>query len=404
MLYRKIALLVAGAAVASAGVTTSTAETSYPVPSIVLSSGDTVASTYDVGNALNTKFKIYETLDFGYLNDWSNGYLLYRGAGGLCSLANRNIWFTGQTKVLNKNTGKTLATLDSSATIATKFDHAWTLDFTSNLTTGLFNPIPYTLNELDDNTHADSKVVLSAHTNCVPVSDTEAAHFWTREQYWDLVSKSIKGNTLAYYTLNPTTNTLDVRRDTETFFDSSKTYRYGSFANVVVNNIAYLYAVDDKHGYFDIHVASVPVSTIRDQTTYKYYDNSNGQWDTSAPSNSNRRESQAILGWWQGFGSGSVFYSEYHNAYLFIFFTHAQDNKFHIYYSSTPVGPWKGPYDLYTTTTGTLLNDHGVATPVYYDHTYDNLPGGKEILLTYTHTVSDIGPEKYIKAIKIKFA
>ncbi|KAK9452494.1 hypothetical protein V1511DRAFT_513781 [Dipodascopsis uninucleata] len=400
-MFIKVVLLAAWTAVVSAAVTTSTAETSYPVPSIINQYGKTLSPSYSVGSTLHTNFKVYDTLDFGYLNDWSNGYKLYREAGGLCSLSGRNIWFLGKTKVLNKATGKTVSTVDSSGTISTTFQHAWTLDFTANLTTGIFDPIPYTLAEQDANTKDSSKVSLYSHAHCVQISDTEAAHFWMKSHHVDLVSSKTDGNTLAYYKLDPATNKLNVRRDSSVFFPYT-TYSYGSFANVVVNGIAYLYAIDTRHLNYDIHVAAVPVDKIKDIKSYTYYDASNGQWSSVQPLSDSRREKHAVVSYWLGFRSGSVFYSEYHNAYLMVFFSNLQDNKFRVFYSTTPVGPWKGPTTIYSSKTGALLNDHGLATPIYYDNTYDLLPSGKEILLTYTHTV--FGDEKYVKAIKVKFA
>ncbi|KAK9452846.1 hypothetical protein V1511DRAFT_118274 [Dipodascopsis uninucleata] len=400
MVCRIVAVLVAGVGVVSAGVTTSTASTAYAIPSIINNYGETVATALDVGTAVNTNFKVYETLDFGDLNDWSNGYSVYRGAGGLCSLSGRNFWFFGQTTVVNKATGNTVASVDTSGTISTTFEHAWTLDFTSNLTTGIFNPIPYTLAEQDANTDASSKVVLSSHSNCVQISATEAVGFWKREHYIDLISKETDGNTLAYYTLDTNSNKLSVVRDSELFFDT-KGYQYGSFANVVVNGVAYLYAIDVNNGYWDLHVASVPVSTIRDITTYTYYDASSGEWSTSRPLCSGRRENAAVATYWLGFRSGSIFYSAYHNAFLLIFFANFQDNKFRLMYSSTPMGPWSEPVEIYWSSSGSLLNDHGIATQIYYDNTYTAQPCGKEILLTYSYFYFE---QEFAKAIKLKFA
>ncbi|KAK9433306.1 hypothetical protein V1505DRAFT_362294 [Lipomyces doorenjongii] len=378
---------------------TPVASSTYPIPSIITPYNQT-SPKFDAGKIQNSDFEVHDVLDFGILKDYNNEYSLDRDGGGSCSIGNRTFWFFCDTIVAD-STGAFRGFTSNSVALALDYNHAgWLRDISASSTYGVFAAIPYTDEEATLSKDVFNRYAIWTYTDCVAVSDTSAVHFWEVVQYSSGVGPISRGTTMAVYNIDPDKNELTVTRE-EQFFYSGDGYAYGSFANVVVDGIAYLYALDSTYSSRqDVHLARAPVSQITDKSTWSYFDAASGEWSSTQPSASVRNAAAAVISNSMPFSSGNIYYSEYHNQYLLVFFNNWIDNTFRVLSAPTPAGPWTTDNKvLYETVEGKSYNYGAQSTPVYYQ-TGGEL-GGKNLMLVYTYL--DV-LSKYPKALKLKFA
>ncbi|KAK9371922.1 uncharacterized protein V1513DRAFT_286356 [Lipomyces chichibuensis] len=377
---------------------TPVASTSYPIPTIITPYNNTWPE-YDTGDIHNSKFDVHDVLDFGILKDYNNEYSLDRDGGGSCSLANQTFWFFCDTIV--SQYGEFVGFLSNSVALALDYNHAgWLRDISASSTYGVFTAIPYTDGEQALAKDIFNRIAIWTYTNCVPINDTSAVHFWEVVQFIDGGDPVDQGTTMAVYNLDPDKNELSITREDQYAY-SGEQYAYGLFANVVVEGIAYLYALDVTYSSRqDVHLACAPVSQITDKSSWKYFDAESGEWSSTQPSPSERNASAAVISNSMPFSSGNIYYSEYHNQYLLIFFNNWIDNTFRVLSAPTPVGPWTTDNKvLYEAPQGKSYNYGAQSTPIYYQT--DGGRAGKDLMLAYTY--QDVG-SKYPKAMKLKFA
>ncbi|KAK9323057.1 hypothetical protein V1517DRAFT_111234 [Lipomyces orientalis] len=377
---------------------TPVASTTYPIPSIITPSNKT-SPEYYTGKLQNSDFEVHDVLDWGILEDYNNAYTLDRDGGGSCTLSNRTFWWFDDTIV--SESGAFRGFTSNSVALALNYDHAsWLRDISASSTYGIFSAIPFTEEEAENSKSIFTRYGIWTYTDCVVLSDTTAVHFWDVVQFTAGADTIDRGTTMAMYTLDPDNNELTVTRE-EQFYYTPGQYAYGSFANVVVNGIAYLYALDGIYSERqDVHLACAPVSQLTDNSSWRYYDAASGTWSSTQPSPSERNASAAVISNSMPFSSGNIYYSEYHNQYLLVFFNNWIDNKFRVLSAPSPVGPWTTDNRvLYDSPKGILYNYGAQSTPVYYQT--DGQIGGKNLVLAYTY--QDIG-RKYPRAFKLKFA
>ncbi|KAJ8097259.1 hypothetical protein POJ06DRAFT_260928 [Lipomyces tetrasporus] len=374
------------------------ASVSYALPSLLTPVRQAPSPSYGV-TPNNTDFEIESFEEFGKQEDPDNPLTIYRDGGGSCSIGNRTIWFFCDTSGYQNDTFKAIT--DNSLSVARTFDEPSLLtDATSNsLYSYGWNPaVPYTAEEYPWRNRPSKRYVMWTYTNCLQVSENRAVQYFHLYKYNSLSSTSDWGNTMATLDFDPDTEMLTVTRDKQVTFPNT-TYEYGSFANMVVDGVAFLYALDTKYSSKkDVHVARVATDSLSQYDTYQYYDASTKTWSYNQPQPTARRQSAAVMSNYMPYSTGSMFYSEYHNAYLLVYFSNWADSTFRVSYAPSPVGPWTTDDKvLYTVPQGPGGYDYGgVAHPQYYQ----DGPSGKALLVHYSYRDTSY---TYTKAAKLVF-
>ncbi|KAK9235385.1 hypothetical protein V1525DRAFT_410158 [Lipomyces kononenkoae] len=376
------------------------AQVSYLLPEYINPVQAAPSPTYWLWPANNTDFEVESVEDFGMMEDPENPLTIYRDGGGSCNLANRTIWFFCDTLGYDNNTFTAMT--DNSLSVAQTFDDPSLLaDATSNslYSYGWQPAIPYTVDEYPVRNSPSQRFTLWTYTNCIEISDTQAAHFFLLTKSNSIYSSTSWGNTMAILDLDTSTNMLTVTRNQQVMFPNT-TYSYGSFASLVIDGVAFLYALDYTYsGNQDVHVARVATWEMTDITKYQYYDASTKTWNYTQPQPTARRQSAAVISNWIPYSTGSMFYSEYHNAYLLIYFNGWADSTFRVSYAPSPVGPWTtNDQTLYTLPDGQRGYDYGGGAHVEYYQ--DDGPSGKSILLHYSYQDTSY---TYPRAAKLTF-
>ncbi|KAJ8103602.1 hypothetical protein POJ06DRAFT_217096 [Lipomyces tetrasporus] len=341
--------------------------------------------------------------DWLRMSDWASEYDIYRDGGGACSLYNRTFWVFCDTSAYSKTTGELVGFSSNSMTLAMNFSHPKDLkDFTMTPSTGWKPAIPFTDEEASCSTDPSQRYALWTYTNCVQLTQTRAMHFFKVEKFSssDGQSATEYGNTMAIYTMDPDTNVITIERPEQYWFKNT-TYGYGTFANVVVNNVAYLYGLDTTYSdNFDVHLATVPVGNETNRDYYRYYDAATGEFSSVMPVPTTRRQANAVIQGDEPFSSGTVFWSEYHNAFLLVFFNNYVDSTFRVLSAPSPVGPWNSSSTvLYRSTPGPGgYNYGGMAVPIYYQE--PRMVAGQNLLLQYSY---QNGSHTYSKILQVTF-
>ncbi|KAK9357941.1 hypothetical protein V1504DRAFT_442521 [Lipomyces starkeyi] len=311
--------------------TSPAASTTYPLPSI-LTPARATDPQFSQSPLQHSSFSVNSTVEYGKMEDPSNLYILYRDGGGSCPITNRTLWFFCDTLAYRETDGTCVGAASNSVSLATNFSLPNILmDASCTPATG-FNPaIPFT----------SAEAALAGHPSIVKFTSTST--YYT------------KGNTMAQYSLNTTSNNFTVTRASQITF-APPTYMYGTFANVVVDGVAYLYGLD-----------------ISSQT-----------WNSTMPVPTQREQSAAVIQNSIPFSTGTIFFSEYHNAFLLVFFDNYADSKYQVLSAPSPVGPWA--------TTNTVIwaltpgpggfSYGGLAHSFYY--TNDG-SAGKSLMLHYSY-------------------
>ncbi|KAK9374592.1 uncharacterized protein V1513DRAFT_74719 [Lipomyces chichibuensis] len=362
---------------------TPVASTAYSIPSIMTPARAT-SPQYSQSPLQHSSFAVASTTNFGKMADPSNTYTLFRDGGGSCAVANRTLWFFCDTLAYRTSDGRFMGAASNSISLATNFSQPAVLtDASSTPATGILPAIPWTSAEAAVAGNISQRYALWVYTNCVPTGNNTAVHFWQVNKFSSPTSHKTLGNTMAQYTLDLTTNQFTVTRNSQITF-ASPTYGYGSFANVVVNGTAYLYGIDTSYSRNDVHLATAPVNTITDLSTWQYYNASSQTWNSTMPIPNARQQSAAVIQNSIPFSSGTIFFSEYHNAFLLVFFDNWADSTFRVLSAPSPVGPWTtNNLAIWAMTPGPRGYDYGgLAHPIYYTN---NAQAGKSLMLHYSY-------------------
>ncbi|KAK9319462.1 hypothetical protein V1517DRAFT_46910 [Lipomyces orientalis] len=396
MIFSTIVLLCA---VALATAQTPVASQSFPFPSILTPQVPTNPPYYK--SPVLKPFTLSSVTDWSRMSDWNSVYNIYRDGGGSCSLSNRTFWVFCDTTAYSKTTGQILGAASNSMTVALSFTNPKGLqDVTMIPSTGWKPAIPFTDYEATFSGNIGTRYALWTYTNCAQLSETRAMHFFLVNKFSNAYSSRQYGNTMAIYTLDPVTNQITIERP-EQFWYTNQTYGYGSFASVVVNKVVYLYGLDRTYsGSYDVHLAKVPVGYETNRNYYRYYDAATGNFSYTMPVPTARRRANAVIQGTMPFSTGSVFWSDYHNSFLLVFFNNWVDSTFRVLSAPSPVGPWNVSNSvLYRSTPGPGGFNYGaVATPIYYQQ-----PGqiaGKQLLLQYSYQNTS---NTYPKILQVTF-
>ncbi|KAK9469552.1 hypothetical protein V1512DRAFT_256532 [Lipomyces arxii] len=406
MISRTLIALIALAASATAAPLvardsgTPVASTAFALPTVFTPSQDDNPPASASPLAHGT-FGIGSNTDFGMMQDYTNPNTLWRDGGGTCNIGNRTLWFFCDTLAYRKKDNRIMGAPSNSLSLAKSFDLPANLtDVTCRSSVNqCSNAIPLTSSEAAVSNSASTRYALWTFTNCVPTGDNTAVHFWQVNKFRSTSASSITGYTMAEYNIDPVSNQISITRNAQ-YAEIPPTYNYGAFANVVVNGVAYLYGLDVTYsGRNDLHLASAPVSTIGDMSTWSYYDASTKSWNSTAPVPTTRRNTAAVISNSQPFATGAtVFFSEYHNAYLMVYFNNWADSTFRVLSAPTPTGPWTtNNKAVLKVPVGSGHSYGGVAHPDYY-----SVPGptGQSLMLHYSYQ----GSRTYTRADKLTFA
>ncbi|KAK9235876.1 hypothetical protein V1525DRAFT_458176 [Lipomyces kononenkoae] len=378
LLHQLIALLACLACIACQQ---PVASTTYPIPSI-LTPARATNPQFSQAPLQHSSFAVSSTVPFGKMVDPTNAYTIFRDGGGSCHIANRTLFFFCDTNAYLNGTFKGFAS--NSISVATNFSQPNALsDASCTPSTGCPAAIPWTPAEAATQGYPSKRYALWVYTNCVPTGNNTAVHFWSLNKYSSDFSYAGLGNTMVQYALDPTTNHLTLTRNTEITF-APPTYPYGSFANVVVNGTAYLYGIDITYNRNDVHLAMAPVDTITNLTTWQYYNASSQTWTSTMPVPTARAQSAAVIQNSIPFSTGTIFFSEYHNAFLLVFFDNWADSTFRVLSAPSPVGPWTtNNHAIWAMTPGPKGFDYGgVAHSYYYTN---NATAGKSLMLHFSY-------------------
>ncbi|KAK9372465.1 uncharacterized protein V1513DRAFT_238861 [Lipomyces chichibuensis] len=370
----------------------------------------------------NLGFSVASVSNEGYLHDDSinSSYTLTSGFQGyptFCSIQDRSFWFAGPVQIQDAQQ-QTVASTSSSVAMALDFSHPSSIRELSPRPESSWPVIPLTPAEQFVSATYNQTYQFDATAHCSLINDTSALQFWDAWSYNSGLYNCFHtgGSFLVIYTLDPATNKLTVSRPAPVYQKEAIQYPYGSFSTLTVQGMTYLYAWDvyfppsddlggeeDTGGnHRDIHVAVAPTSTIEDKSTWKYYDNRTGTFSSTEPLPTTRRSSAAIIilndfstEFANTFLSASIFYSEYHDAYLLVY-APIYPPGIYVRYAPTPLGPWSSPGTkiMDPTQFGYNVVRYALASPIFFQ-TDGN--GGQSLLLT-------LSSDYQTQAFKVNFS
>ncbi|KAK9479175.1 hypothetical protein V1514DRAFT_278893 [Lipomyces japonicus] len=350
------------------------------------------------GKPKNDHFKVKHHHDHGRLHDPHSPWHVKRDLPNICSIGHRTFWFFDDTFAYSSD-GTFVGAASNSFSIAASIDEPSNVTDISITNAGdVTVAIPWFSKEAKVQ-YLSTRYALWSFAPCIPVDDHHAAQIWGVIKFDSRTNHSTIGYSVSTYEYDEDGNSLSITREQEIDI-SIDSFAYGGFSSIVVNSVIYLYALDVKHGRHDIHVAQVPRSSYADKSTWQYWDNGLQEWKSTEPNGSERQEDKAVITNSLPFSSGSVFFSEYHNSYLLVFFSFWADSKFYALSAPSPLGPWNVSNSvIYHTKPGENgYNYGGQASPLF---TSSDEPIGKKLVLSYTY--QDTTSEWYPKTETIEF-
>ncbi|KAK9459362.1 uncharacterized protein V1516DRAFT_512189 [Lipomyces oligophaga] len=235
-------------------------------------------------------------------------------------------------------------------------------------------------------------------TVCVPINSTTSIHVWNYYmEFYEIDVPQSVGSFLVSYTLSDDGKTLTTYRPKKRYTQAAgfgNDYLWGKWASIKVEDYIYLYVVDvsSEGNSQDLLVARAPVEDVMDISSWTYYSANNATWLTTAPElGESRKDTLAIYSLPDDIqfatsgeshtAGGSIFYSEYHDAYLMVFVASDDTTKYIIEYAPTPVGPWSTDRhvlytDAYHEITKSIFSVYAFSTPLIGE------PAGKQLLIS----------------------
>ncbi|KAK9382363.1 uncharacterized protein V2V93DRAFT_322264 [Kockiozyma suomiensis] len=315
-----------------------------------------------------------------------------------CAIGDNSFWFTG----LQQSDDLTVPT---SMAISQSSTHpSYVSDYSAFDPSSLIYFIPQSPEEAA--IEANTAKLSMPRTNCAMISATRAVQFW--DSWVDFASR---GSFLVQYDLKVSNNSLTVTRFKDLYGSVAENqYSYGLFASMKVNSVVYMYALDtSEYGNSqDIFVASAPAEKVVVKSTWRYWHNSTQSWSTEEPLAVKSHKLDAIyslsgsdtfaMGESLFSAGGSIFYSEYHSAYIMVYVS-TDKTKYIIEYAPTPVGPWSTLKKvLYTDSKNSLAA--ALVTPAMFSTPAAAGKSGKSLLMTPASSNSEYDGLTY----KLNFA
>ncbi|KAK9237825.1 hypothetical protein V1525DRAFT_403025 [Lipomyces kononenkoae] len=335
------------------------------------------------GEVNKDRFKVKDHYPHNKIHDKKSHWHINRDLPSPCSIGTQLFWFFDDSFVYAED-GKFVGAASNSVAIATDVNNPSDItDVSITLEGEVTVAIPWTQSEEEIQYDITARYAFWTYGSCIPIDWHHSWHFWTVVKFYAFEQYETLGYTLAQYEYDETKGSLAISRQEFLYYDQT-TYSYGAFASVYVSGVLYLYALDPNSEKYDVHVASVPTATANDKSTWTYWQASTQSWSTDAPNGSVRDEANAAIVGKLPFSTGSVFWSDYHNAFLLVFFSDFADSIFYAITAPTPVGPWDTtPIEIVKTQSGANgYNYGGQATPVFYGADGQI---GQRLVLSYTY-------------------
>ncbi|KAK9461935.1 uncharacterized protein V1516DRAFT_663643 [Lipomyces oligophaga] len=368
-----------------------------------------------------TDFTVSKVATWGSLTDWKSKHnssafhiTEYGTPVSFCPIGNHSFWVTGDVEVDN-----TPATMQLFWYYPSYLSVGMSPLHTTNVVSAMDQWLPYNGSDVSFVAWTDAQ--FSSYTNpfeqpltaCVPINSTTSIQVWN--SYLNLNTEALglpsfsQGSYLVKYTLSDDGKTLTTDRPQKfvneldtTFTEAGDNgvdltitgqYLWGKFAAMKVEDYIYLYALDVSvySNSTDLMVARAPVDDVMDSSSWSYYSASTDTWLTTAPTaTESRKDTLAIYSLpsdikfaagTENNAGGSVFYSEYHDAYLMIFVASDDTTKYIIEYAPSPVGPWSTDRhvlytDAYHDITSSIFSVYAFSTPLI------GTAQGKELLIS----------------------
>ncbi|KAK9468820.1 hypothetical protein V1512DRAFT_65632 [Lipomyces arxii] len=338
------------------------------------------------GNGKNLDFSVHSCHNNGRMHDHSSGWNVMRDVPCACPIGKNIFWFFDDTFAYDKK-GKFLgAASNSVSTARDPYSPSSITDISVTIEGKVGVAIPWTTEEAEIQFNEELRWVLWAFAPCIPLDDKHAAHMWTLSKFHSKKGYNHHGYSMAEYALDDLTGHMNITRK-DVIDVGLQTYAYGNFASVIFGEHVYLYALDIQNSArYDIHLARAPRVSFYDKTTWSYWDNGKGSWTYKIPDGTIRNKKKAVISGKAPFSTGSIFWSDYHNSYLCVFFNNWADSSFYLISAPSPVGPWNLKRNMiHKTKSGSNgFNYGGQATPSFY-------PGhgemGKKLVLSYTYNI-----------------
>ncbi|KAL1600803.1 hypothetical protein SLS60_007191 [Paraconiothyrium brasiliense] len=172
-----------------------------------------------------------------------------------------------------------------------------------------------------------------------------------------------------------------VERVVPQLFYADESPLYGGFSTIVSHESSDLYLFSKEWDATTLtggmRVAKVPVTAYKDRTQYTYWDGASWTSDLATAS-----KAPAGLLFSSSLSTGDVFWSDYYNTYMVVYFNTFADSTFYMRYAleGTVTGKWSDEIKLAATQPGTGLQPYN-----YAGHAYPSFgESGKELILSYT--------------------
>ncbi|KAK9462064.1 uncharacterized protein V1516DRAFT_663771 [Lipomyces oligophaga] len=355
---------------------------------------DNITHHYIVG-PYRTSFKVKTVGTWGELKG-----NLYAGSENIterrppvtfCPIGNHSFWFYGYNDNYNEDVKISGLAIGTSSLHP---QHA--VDIPVPLgNDGFYDVVPTSSEDLS--VQATFANLIIPRSLCVAINSTTSVQFW--DAYVDSGSR---GSVMTVYTIEDDAATLHVTRPQDVYGDAyNNEYEFGLFASLVVNKVIYLYALDvSSYGNSrQLLVARSHIDTFTDKSTWTYWTGS--KWTAVEPTATAAASSESVIyelpddqqfymGTTPFASGGSIFYSDYHHAYLMIFVSSADTSSYIIEYAPTPIGPWTTNRKvLYTDNTYAIHSS--LATPAFFSSPLINAASGKQLMLTPSNTDDQYG-------------
>ncbi|KAK9323701.1 hypothetical protein V1517DRAFT_89192 [Lipomyces orientalis] len=340
------------------------------------------------GGCKKHHFKVKHHHPNGGIHDPHSPWHVHRDLPCICPIGHRMFWFFDDTFAY-KADGAFVGAASNSLAVANDVDNPSNITDISVAHNGdVTVAIPWTDSEAEIQYDIEARYAFWAYGPCVPIGPHHSWHFWAIVKFYGFQKYRHIGHTLAQYEYDEEKDQLSISRHSTVYYGENS-YPYGAFASISVSGTIYLYAIDPNSDQYDIHVAAAPQETVDDKDTWKYWDGSSKSWSKHAPNGSVRNKKAACIVGKLPFSTGNIFWSDYHNAYLLVFFSYFADSTFWAITAPTPVGPWDfTPIEIVKTKPGSNgYNYGGQATPAYYSGGNGQL--GQKLVLSYTYQDND---------------
>lgn len=260
-----------------------------------------------------------------------------------------------------------------------------TTDFGAN---GVPNaPIPFTQNETQFTTdHFDkdgTRCVLWPQSSFATVPMLDGSQVGVAMYPVAIYGGNIQNDlysTLVEITADPIAGPK-VERAVSQFFYAGEGPLYGVFSTIVSHDASELYLFSKEWDASTLsggmRVAKVSITSYKDRSQYAYWDGASWSSDMATAS-----KAPSGLLFSSSLSTGDVFWSDYYNTYMVVYFNVFADSTFYMRYAleGTVTGKWSDEVKLFATQPGTGAQPYN-----YAGHAYPTFGGnGKELVLSYT--------------------